>query len=200
MRHLIFAATAAVATMIGGFASAATLGLTTGDPELTAGIADFDYLVFETDGDLSTFGATVDEAIGVSLNGDGFLSIAFGFLLSDPTNDFSGGFDVQDDDGEFLAGDLIAVGFTENQIELQFGGLSGSGAGNFNDTVLAFITFSDPLGTNPFNAFVDQDFLAASVTVQNVIDPVNPIPLPAGLPLLLGGLGILAFARRARRG
>lgn len=42
------------------------------------------------------------------------------------------------------------MGFTEDVIELQFGNLSGSGAGSFGASVLALISFDDPLGANPF--------------------------------------------------
>ena len=118
--------------------------------------------------------------------------------MSDPTGDFGGGFDVLDDDGEFLAGDILAVGFTQDVIEFQFGNLSGAGAGDFGTSVLALIAFDDPLGPDPFRAFTDGDLLSASITISRVA-AVTPVPLPAGLPLLLtGALGLGLLRRRAK--
>lgn len=46
-------------------------------------------------------------------------------------------------------------------------------------------------------AALDGDTVYASAIVKYLDDPA-PVPLPAGLPLLAGGLGLLAFARRRR--
>ena len=93
----------------------------------------------------------------------------------------------------------MAVGFTEDVIEFEFGNLTGNGVGDFGSSVLAIIAFDDPLGMNPFDGFFDGDSLGASITISNVVDTsVAPVPLPAGFPLLLGGIGILGFARSRR--
>ncbi|SIO45964.1 VPLPA-CTERM protein sorting domain-containing protein [Rhodovulum sp. ES.010] len=171
-------------------AQAASLGLPTGAPSLSSSAAFIDYIEFAPDGDLSTFGAAVDSTDGVSPTGLTEIGFGVGFSLADPTAEATGGFDVFDEDGLFLAGDLLAVGFTEDVIEFRFGNLSGSGAGAFGSSVLALIAFDDPLGANPFDSFADGDFYSASITISNVV------PLPAGLALLLGGLGGMALLRR----
>jgi hypothetical protein len=200
MKHSITAAVLTAGMALGaGQAVAATLGLTTEAPTLSSSSAFIDYLEFAPDGDLSNFGAEVDSTDGVSPNG--FIEIGFGvgFSLADPTTGLSGGFDIFDEDGFFLGGDLFAVGFAEDVIELQFDNLSGSGAGLFGTSVLALIAFDNPLGANPLGSLVDGEFYSASVTISNVAtsaSTVAPIPLPAGLPLMLTGLASIVLLRR----
>ncbi len=43
-------------------------------------------------------------------------------------------------------------------------------------------------------------FVGSTVHVTAIIKYLAPVPLPAGLPLLAGGLGLLIFVRRRRRG
>lgn len=199
MRSLIFTAALGLAAAFGSMSAAATLGLTTEAPSLSSSTAFIDFFDIDPDGDLSTFGAEVDTTDGVTPVGFTEIGFGVGYALTDPTGDFSGGFDIFDEVGEFLAGDLVAVGFTDNVIEFQFGNLTGSGARDFGSSLLALITFDDPLGANPFDNFFDGDSLGATITISSVLDTsVAPIPLPAGLPLLLGGMGVLALARRRR--
>ena len=198
MKHYFATALMAAGVPLGaGQAVAATLGLTTEAPTRSSSMAFIDYLEFGTDGDLSTFGAEVDATDGVSPVGFTEIGFGIGFSLADPTTGATGGFDVFDEDGLFLAGDVLAVGFTEDVIELQFGNLNGSGVGSFGSSVLAQIAFDDPIGANPFESFVDGEFYSASITISSVgDDSVAPIPLPAGLPLLLVGMGGMALLRR----
>lgn len=184
------------AIMLGAFgaASAATLGLTTSAPTIEASFAFVDFLDLSPDGELASFGAEVDFTDGASPTGFTTIDFAAGYSLADPALNLSGFLDVSDENGQFLVGDLLAVGFTEDIVELQFGNLTGSGAGLFSSSVLALIAFDDPLGANPFDSFVDGDSYIASVSISNVA----PIPLPAGLPLLLAGLGGLALLRRSK--
>lgn len=177
-----------------GMSGAASLGLTTSDPTMEASLAFVDYLEFGPDGDLSTFGAEVDSSNGISTSGITELGFGFGFETSDPTNTASGGFDIEDANGLVLAGDLIAIGFTEDVIEAQFGNLSGSEAELFGSSILATISFADPLGLNPFAKMNDGDFFEATVLISNV-GGTTVVPVPASLPLLLLGFGGLAAIR-----
>jgi len=137
----------------------------------------------------------VDGADGVAPDGDTALNFAIGYDLADPTGSFFGGFGILDESGEFLRGDVIAVGYTENVVEFQFGNLEGAAANEFGASVLMEIMFSDPLGDNPFASFADATLYRAAITVSDVA----PIPLPAGLPLLLSALGGAFVLRHTRR-
>ena len=180
-----------------GAASAATLGLTTEAPTIEASFAVVDFFDLDPDGDLSTFDAEVDFTDEVSLTDPAFISFGFGYSLADPTDGPTGGFDIFEDFGFSLAlsGDLEQVGFFTDTIELLFGSLTGSAAGSFGSQALMTIIFDDPLGDNPFDAFVDGEIYNASISVSSVAAPAV-IPLPAGLPLLLTGLLGLGSVRR----
>jgi len=201
MKQTIKAVISAACLIFGaGQAMAASLGLTTGTPSLMSDTAFIDVLHFGPDGDLSTFGAEVITSNGVAPVGFTEIGFGIGYGLADPTGTFSGGFDIFDEAGAFLAGDLLAVGFTENVIEFEFGNLTGSGAASFGASVLALVSFDDPLGANPFDGLNDGASLSATVSFANVVDPsVAPVPLPAGLPLLLVGLSAIAVTRRRVR-
>ena len=196
MKHIVVGALFVLGSLLAGKGSAATLGLTTGDPTVTASGATVDYLEF-VGGNLSTF-AAIDTTSGISLGAFPQLSFGVGFDLLDPTTGLSGGFGINDVSGQVLTGDLIAVGFTDSVIELQFGNLMGSAVGDFGASVLATVSFSDALGPNPFSSLVNFTRYGASITIANVqSDPISPIPLPAGIWLLLAGIFSLGWARRA---
>lgn len=160
----------------------APLGLTTSSPTLEVSFAFIDYFDFGPDGDLSTSGAEVVSAIDVFPSGFTELGFGVGFSLADPTSDFAGGFDVFDEAGFFLGGDLVAVGFDTDAFEFQFGDLSGSAASDFGDSVLMAINVAS-LGNNPFAGLVDGEFYEASITVSRVVS--GTVPTPATLPLFL---------------
>lgn len=198
MKHTFFPTVlVAMVAFMGQGAAGASLGLTPGSPILTAPDAFIDYLEFGPDGDLSTFGAVVASAQGTLP--DGFTEIGFGvgFSLSDPTLDATGGFDVFDESGFYLGGELAAVGFFTDSIELQFDVLGGSGAADFGSSVLAVITFGLPLGDTPFQALFDGDSIEASITLSG-FSPVTPVPLPPGLLLLIVGLSGMGLLRRQK--
>jgi hypothetical protein len=200
MNHHITAALVAAGIALGaGQAAAATLGLTTEAPSLSSNTALIDYFEIPLEGDLSAFGSVVDFTNGVSPAGFAKIGFGIGFSLADPMTGASGGFDISDEDGIFLSGDLLALGFIKDVIELQFGNLKGSAAGLFSSSVLAMIAFDNPLGDNPFASLFEGDSRSASIVISSIADStVPPIPLPAGLILLLTGIGGIFLLKRRR--
>lgn len=185
-------------TLVAG-ASATSLGLSTESPIVESSFALVDYFEFGADGDLSAFGAEVDFVDGVSPVGLSEIGFGLGFSLAGPTAGATGGFDVFDQNGLFLAGDLAAVGFVDDIIELQYTNLSGSAAGDFGSSVLAIVAFDDALGTNPFDALVDGQSYVASISISRVVPAVS-VPAPGTLwlilPLVLGGRGLFRALRQ----
>lgn len=174
-------------------ATAASLGLTTGNPTLGSSFAFVDYLEFGGDGDLSSFFNPIDSSSGVTPVGFADLTFGVGFSLATPTLGATGFFDIFDNNGLFLGGDLLAVGFTQDVVELQFDNLIGSAAGSFGNSVLALVSFNDPLGSNPFNSFVDGDFYTASISISNVVSE------PTVLSIFILALFLMNFIRFMRR-
>ncbi len=83
-------------------------------------------------------------------------------------------------------------------IQTSSSGLSG---GSFDDRAVGdSINASDFLGTFPsFRTNwrnVDAGYNSSDITISATSDDVAPVPLPAGLPLLLGALGVFGVARR----
>lgn len=179
-------------------AYASSLGLDTEPPIVESSFAFIDYFEFFPDGDLSTFGAVVDFTDGASPVGVTKISFGVGFDLADPTAGATGGFDILDENGLFLGGDLLAVGFSNDVIEFQFGSLTGAGAGNFNSSVLMVIAFDDVLGANPFASLIDGNSYVASISIANV-KAASPVPEPTGLPLFALGLALVGWFSRRRR-
>ena len=179
--------------------SAATLGLTTQDPTLGSSSIVVDYLQFGGDGDLASFGAGIDSSSGVTPTGFADLSFDAAFPLATPTIGATGFFDIFDNNGQFLAGDLMAVGFTQDVVELQFNNLIGSAASSFGSSVLALITFDDALGLNPFNSFIDGDFYTASVSISNVVEDVGSASEPTILSIFILALFLMGFTRLRHR-
>lgn len=200
MKRTITALGLTLLTTLGaGLANAATLGLETEAPIAEASFAVVEYLEFGPDGDLFTFGGEVDYTDGIDLTGFAEIGFGVGFSLTDPEGDAAGGFSLFDDTGHVLGGDLEAVGFFEDTIELLFGTLTGSGTGVFGDQVLATIIFDDPLGPNPFTSFLDGESYVASISLASVRQLPPTVPLPAGLVLILSGLGGFVMIGRRQR-
>jgi hypothetical protein len=204
MKNFLFSMAMASLPICGvSAASAASLNLITDAPSLEASTAFVDYFDFFGDGELLTDIPEADVIAGVSPVGFTTIDFVVGFSTSDPSDTsafaFGGFLDISDDNGQFLSGDLLAIGFTEDVVELQFDNLSGSGAVFFGTSVLALVAFDDPLGSDPFASFFDGDSLGASITVSNVTD-LAPVPLPASALLLVFGLASFrVFGKRTNR-
>ncbi len=95
-------------------------------------------------------------------------------------------FNLGSDDDSFLA-----IG---NNVVAQLGGVHGDSA----------TTYTTALGAGTYALtlfYVDRQQTGASLqfSVLTTNVTLNPVPLPAGLPLLISGLGVLGFAVRRRR-
>lgn len=191
----IIFAIASILVMPASAAFAAPLGLATQAPTIQSSFAFIDFFEFFGDGDLSSFGAAVDSTDGVSPNGFAEIGFGIGFDLADPTTGATGGFDVFDDDGLFLGGNLKSVGFSENVIELEFDNLVGAGAAAFNSSVLMRIAFDDVLGPDPFSGLVDGNPYTGSLSISNVAN-TGTVPVPATLALLVPAFGALVWSRK----
>lgn len=202
MKNLVMAALCA-ATMASPApdAAAATLGLSTGLPHLVSSMAVIDYFDLGESGELLTFMPEVDSAQGISPAGFTTIDFIVGLSTADPADRwdpaFRGFLEVIDDEGVFLAGDLLAIGFLQDAIELQFGNLGGSMAASFGSSVLALVVFDEPLGANPFAALVDGASRGASITLSR-IHTVAPVPLPASGLMLVGGMASIGALWRTR--
>ena len=182
-------------------AQAATLGLATSAPTVGAdGVVD--YLEFGPDGDLSMFGVPVHTSSLTTIGAGAEVGFGIGFSLSDPESGASGGFEIYDDQGLYLSGDLLALGFRafrafDGLIELHFGSLTGRGVSEWTDTLLMTVIF-DGTGEDVFGSFFDGEFYDVEIgmfAVTSDAPPPSPIPLPDSAFLLLAGLGTMAAGR-----
>jgi hypothetical protein len=193
--------TLAAALLAGGAlaapASAATLGLTV-DPSVSiAGTA-------QADNDPFFFGFTATTTGGLSGSGFGGDPAPLDLVLSD----FAVGplplgaeFTISGADTVLTSATLLdlavesdAADDGDDVIELLFGSLGGSAGGDFGAQALLVLTGefgADPIGTG----FATTDIAFAANPVA-----LAPIPLPAGMTLLLGGIAALGAARALRRG
>lgn len=173
-----------------GGAHAASLNLTTGDPTVVAGQATVDFAFGEL--------IVLDQFV-TSTSGDDVASADTVFASSDAV---TGGFSISDSSlTELAGGDLIASGFTDNTIEFLFGVLSGTAASAYDSgQALVEVDFGSVFSgrTSIFDQLVDGDFYSATVTVS-AVTAIAPIPLPAGIVLMLSGLVGLGVASRRRK-
>ena len=200
---MFIAALAVLASTVS--AGAAPLGLMTSAPTVGAS-GSVDYFETGADGDLSMFGAPVFASSLTSLGAGALMGFGIAFDRSDPEADAAGGFQIFDDRGLYLAGDLVALGFRgfrtdDGLIELHFGGLFGRGVPEWTDTVLMNVIF-DGAGDLPFGSFFDGESYDAEIGLFAVVsdDPPSEVPVPASGWLLALALSALAASRRRQRG
>ncbi|MEM6636562.1 MAG: VPLPA-CTERM sorting domain-containing protein [Pseudomonadota bacterium] len=161
-----------------------------------AGVADDTFDI----NDVIDFGLTVDgkefviDSTGTSFGGD--LSFTYDFDDLGDNDVFEG---VLNSDGSALISDIFLVA---NNDEYIFGCNSFAGDCGITDgiNILASPTFfpaNDPATQNLPGAIYDTPLLARE-SFELTLREVAPIPVPAGLPLLLAGLGGFALLRRKK--
>lgn len=91
----------------------------------------------------------------------------------------------------FLSGEVLSAGFVDGVIELLFATMDDV-SGLFGPRIMVLLTAGNTaFPSDPLTTAFEVDDASASIT--------TPVPLPAGLPLLLGALVALQLARRRVR-
>ena len=101
---------------------------------------------------------------------------------------------LEDASGEVIYGETDSYLF-DGEATLSFVfDITGSAASNFGSSLNLSFLFDDSI-TDPFGDLID-----IYTTATMVISPVSVtnVPLPAGLPLLVSGFGVIALLRRRR--
>lgn len=167
----------------------------------TASSAAVFNLEFDTDGDFSSV-----EGVGtISVDNSLFTGAAFSVLTNDPLVTFSlnlggltydTGFDRTPFDSSLLfdaAGNFVG---TDDATGSLTDVIASSATVGFNVKELSF-------DDNNFGTFLLFDFNtdtgAFAVTGSGTFRIVAPVPVPAGLPLVLTGFGVLGLIARRRR-
>lgn len=154
---------------------------------------------FDTSGNGASFAGAFN--VGSSRVGiDGGVSVSQTFeVMTSGLFNFSA--DVAAANGDFslpnvAAGmfELVVNGMVLDTIDFEFIDRSEQERGTLLGST--FLT----AGTNTFAIQITRDFLSSATTPTQYIDnaSVTPVPLPAGMPLMLAGLGALAFMRRRK--
>lgn len=183
-------------SLMAAMGSAASLGLVTSGASATSDNASLDYLDLGAgEAGLSGF-FDISAANGIVLDGVGSAFVETSFLAATPNDPVFGTLDISDDLGGVVEGDFVGFGFTDTTLELLFDVIGGRFDAEFGDQVLLEFTLDPSSGLTLLGDLMDGDILLGSASISGA---VNPIPLPAGLPLLGAGLvGFWAMRRRAR--
>lgn len=176
-------------------ADAAPLNYAIDAPTIEIPFATADYIEDFGFGDLSMFFAE-GLSTGTPHAGVLFVSFTLGFDPLAPAGTELGALFSEDDDGAFLDGDVLATGFRDRDVlQVLFGNLSGSAAGEFGRFALMELVFIFPeAGRDPLTTLTDGETYEVFATVYSA----TPIPLPAALPLMGAALGGLVLLRRRR--
>lgn len=196
MKKNIFAfLTAAALSVVGSVSSAASLNLVASEPILTASDIAVDYLDLGFGEAGLTGFAEIADSSGVSLDGAASLFFDVSFTTAAPSNPVFGTLDVSDASGAVVEGDFVGFGFTGTTLELLFDVFGGRFDTEFGSQALVEFTLETGSGITLLSDLVDGDNLVGSATIGSSLAPV---PLPAGLPLIVTGLAGMWVLRRRK--
>ena len=135
----------------------------------------------------------------------GNLSLFFEYALDDPyAISVPGAFQVDDGSTILLSGSVTEAADIDNGLVLQLAEVGGAQAGAFAASPLATLTFADGLAGTFASEFSGMDGGVVDVVIGNPgavrDDTPSQVPLPGGLPLMLGVCAGAALLRvRSRR-
>ncbi|MEI4235041.1 hypothetical protein [Roseovarius sp. D22-M7] len=144
------------------------------------------------------FGSGDASAPTASTPVDGTLSVVITGDIADDLSFTSGALGMTDDSGAWLSGTLAHVSTVSDPdgddiVEMLFDTLGGPAETEFGTFAVA--TLTGEFGASPFapTSLLSTSGVTGSFSIKSA-NP-TPIPLPAGLPLLLGGFGLLWLVR-----
>ncbi|WP_120500295.1 VPLPA-CTERM sorting domain-containing protein [Roseovarius sp. EL26] len=188
MKRTLLATTAIVALSASG-AHASLTGYTSGPDASFFPISFFfdnsgaDVLNLSIDGATADAGTVVWDTIG-TVGGTAIVGGTAGVDTSLVSFSFGA--------GDFASGDTFSL----SSLDPDFTGLPSSGVSIFELIgVSVSASFSD--SSTFFGTFVDDPADGAGLVLKG--ETIGAVPLPAGLPLMLAGLGALGIASRRRR-
>ncbi|MBK0326952.1 VPLPA-CTERM sorting domain-containing protein [Rhodobacteraceae bacterium F11138] len=118
--------------------------------------------------------------------------------------DFGGGLNWTNDDVTFSDGAGLPVVGSSGTYRTAVNTCENASICDGASDLLSAFNGLDPNGNWSLYVFDDaggdRGRIAGGWSLDITTDAVSAVPLPAGLPLLLGGLGVLGLARRKRRG
>ncbi len=131
-----------------------------------------------------------------TLTRDGGLAFSLSSLAASEGRN-AGAFERFGSDGITVAGILLSGGVVSQT--LTFDGIAGdNGATDFQIFALTGFDAISSVSFTGFGRLLDgYSFGIDDIVVADAV--VSPVPLPAGLPLLLAGLGVMALAGRRKR-
>lgn len=216
MRVIFIIAVFLISTLSGGSSFAASLGLKAETPSLNGIDPSVDYANIESPqrGYFDFLDAEPSTISGNPSSGDWDFDVSMFFswntVSGDPFLNASieiTGFENLTGDGQFYQGSNSAWGFVENVLEFHFSDLRSSNSTSepelFGPSILVTLEMNFSLGSDPFQAIYNNrsafEFGRDAFGQVDVNSVSANVPLPAGLPMLLAGLGVLAASARRSR-
>ncbi|MGF1502115.1 MAG: VPLPA-CTERM sorting domain-containing protein [Paracoccaceae bacterium] len=191
MKNALSAAVAVATLAVAQPASAALMNVFPGNPMV---LADESIFFFGEFNDGSSFGLAT-EITGTGIDGAPFeLDLEIFFTLAADNSFESGGFTLVDTvNGTIVAASdsLVDAHSGADLIELRFNGISGTNADAFGGSAIGQIFFGEGF-TDVASELNALDTFAVDAKLSAAV------PLPAALPLLLGGLAALGYVARRR--